>query len=136
MRTAGDGDLEAKARLYRALGDPSRLAVLELLREGPKHVSDLVAMTRLSQPNVSGHLAFLRDCSLVKREQRGRYAYYAISTTDVEAILASTDSCLRSIIRSVAQPTGPFPNSLVLMPDSEQSRLFNQEANSTRSQPE
>jgi DNA-binding transcriptional ArsR family regulator len=101
VRTAGHVDLEAKARLYRALGDPSRLAVLELLREGPKYVSDLVAMTRLSQPNVSGHLAFLRACSLVKREQRGRYAYYAISSNDVEAILASTDSCLHSITRGV-----------------------------------
>jgi DNA-binding transcriptional ArsR family regulator len=136
VRNEGDVDLEAKARLYRALGDPSRLAVLELLREGPKHVSDLVAMTRLSQPNVSGHLAFLRDCSLVKREQRGRYAYYAISTTSVEAILASTDSFLRSIIRGVAQSAGLLPNSFVLMPDSEYSRPFNQEANNTHSQPE
>jgi DNA-binding transcriptional ArsR family regulator len=75
----GSSPLEAKAKLFRALGDPSRLAVLEALRDGPKCVSELVAMTGLSQPNVSGHLSFLRDCNLVIREQRGRFAYYSLS---------------------------------------------------------
>jgi DNA-binding transcriptional ArsR family regulator len=88
--------LEAKARLFRALGDPSRLAVLELLRNGPKCVSDLVAITGLAQSNVSGHLSFLRDCGLVGREQRGRFAYYSVSVSEAEAILASADALLKS----------------------------------------
>ncbi|MPZ50266.1 MAG: metalloregulator ArsR/SmtB family transcription factor [Dehalococcoidia bacterium] len=86
--------LDGKARLFRALGDPSRLAVLEALRRGPRCVSDLVAETRLSQPNVSGHLAFLRECGLVKREQRGRFAYYTIAAIEVETIVASAESLL------------------------------------------
>jgi DNA-binding transcriptional ArsR family regulator len=86
--------LETKARLFRALGDPSRLAVLEALRAGPRCVSDLVATTELSQPNVSGHLAFLRECGVVGREQRGRFADYSLGTAHVEAILALADELM------------------------------------------
>jgi DNA-binding transcriptional ArsR family regulator len=91
-----------KARLFRSLGDPSRLAVLEALRDGPKCVSDLVAQTGLSQPNVSGHLAFLRDCGLVEREQRGRYAYYSIQFVEAAAILMSADVLLGLAARGSA----------------------------------
>jgi DNA-binding transcriptional ArsR family regulator len=86
--------IEAKARLFRALGDPSRLAVLEALRDGPKCVSDLVERTRLAQPNVSGHLAALRECGLVNRDQRGRFAYYSVAATEVECVLASANAAL------------------------------------------
>jgi DNA-binding transcriptional ArsR family regulator len=97
MSVEGSSSLEAKAKIFRALGDPSRLAVLEALRDGPKCVSDLVALTGLSQPNVSGHLAFLRECGLVAREQRGRFAYYSVEAREVEAILLSADVLLNLV---------------------------------------
>jgi DNA-binding transcriptional ArsR family regulator len=73
MTIEGGTRLEAKAKL--ALGDRSRLLVLEGLRDSPRCVSEIVETTGHSQPNVSGHLSFLRDCRLVKREQRGRFAF-------------------------------------------------------------
>jgi DNA-binding transcriptional ArsR family regulator len=94
MRIDGSTPLEVKARLFRALGDPSRLAVLEALLNGSHCVSELVTLTGLSQPNVSGHLSFLRDCGLVKREQRGRFAYYSLSSAKAEAILALADEIM------------------------------------------
>ena len=69
--------IEIRARVSRGLGDPSRLAVLESLRDGPRCVTDLVTETGLSQPNVSGHLALLRELGLAQAERRGRFAYYA-----------------------------------------------------------
>jgi DNA-binding transcriptional ArsR family regulator len=87
--------VEAKARLFRALGDPSRLAVLESLRDDPKCVSDLVTLTELSQPNVSGHLAILREFGLVQREQRGRFAYYSVASREIGTILASAEDLFR-----------------------------------------
>lgn len=98
MSSEGSG-LEAKAHVFRALGDPSRLAVLETLRDEPKCVSDLVAMTGLSQPNVSGHLSFLRECALVAREQRGRFAYYSLAANEVEALLASAEAVIPQYMR-------------------------------------
>ncbi|HWO74270.1 MAG TPA: metalloregulator ArsR/SmtB family transcription factor [Dehalococcoidia bacterium] len=89
--------LETKAKLFGALGDPSRLAVLEALRGGPRCVSDLVAETGLSQPSVSGHLASLRRGGLVRREQRGRFAFYSIGSQTAECVLASADQLLAGI---------------------------------------
>ena len=94
MSNDGSTPLEVKARLFRALGDPSRLAVLEALRNGARCVSELVTLTGLSQPNVSGHLSFVRDCGLVDREQRGRFAYYSLSHAKAEAILALADELM------------------------------------------
>ena len=94
MSIHGSSPLEVKARLFRALGDPSRLAVLEALRNGARCVSELVTLTGLSQPNVSGHLSFVRDCGLVDREQRGRFAYYSLSPANAEAILALADEVM------------------------------------------
>jgi DNA-binding transcriptional ArsR family regulator len=97
MSIDGSAALEMKARLFRALGDPSRLAVLEALRNGARCVSELVTLTGLSQPNVSGHLSFLRDCGLVNREQRGRFAYYSLSHANAEAILVRADDLISRI---------------------------------------
>ncbi|MEQ9398925.1 MAG: metalloregulator ArsR/SmtB family transcription factor [Longimicrobiales bacterium] len=93
--------LETKAKLFRGFADPSRLSILESLREGPRSVSDVVEVTGLSQPNTSNHLACLLDCDLVEREQRGRFAYYRLSDDRVEALLASVDELLESVTRGV-----------------------------------
>jgi DNA-binding transcriptional ArsR family regulator len=86
-----------KAKLFRGLADTSRLRVLEALRVGPRCVSEVVAATGLSQPNVSGHLACLWDCGLVEREQRGRFVYYRIADPRVEALLSAADDLLVTI---------------------------------------
>jgi DNA-binding transcriptional ArsR family regulator len=68
--------LSVHRRLLHGLADPSRLRILEALRDGEQRVSDLVGATGLSQPNVSKHLACLWGCGLVARERRGREVYY------------------------------------------------------------
>lgn len=83
-----------KAKLFRGLSDSSRLRVVEALRGGPRSVSEVVAATGLSQPNVSGHLSCLWDCGLVDREQRGRYVYYRIADQRVEGLLSLADDLL------------------------------------------
>ncbi len=60
-----DFSLGLKAKLYRGLAEPSRLAILESLRGGEKTDSDLVVATGLSKPNASAHLACLKGCGLV-----------------------------------------------------------------------
>jgi DNA-binding transcriptional ArsR family regulator len=82
---------DVKVKIFQALADASRLAVLEALRSGAKSVSELVLATGLSQPNVSGHLAVLRERDLVNREQRGRFAYYSLSRHG-DSLLLAVDS--------------------------------------------
>ena len=93
--------LALKARLFRGLADPSRLAILEVLRPGPQAVGEVVATTGLSQSNVSNHLACLLDCGLVTREQRGRYVFYALADPRVGLLLGLGDELLADVAAGI-----------------------------------
>lgn len=86
-----------KSKLFRGLADPSRLGVLEALRDGPRCVSDVVAATGLSQPNASGHLSCLQECGLVTRERRGRFVYYAVADKRVLRVLEEVEAILSEV---------------------------------------
>lgn len=75
-----DDEAEATAALFRALADPGRVRIVNLLANAPGAVCvcDLVAPLGLAQPTVSHHLKILREAGLVARERRGRWAYYAL----------------------------------------------------------
>ena len=101
--TTSGVDLQAK--LFRGFADPSRLSILETLRDGECTVSDLVQTTRLSQPNVSNHLSCLRDCGLVTVRQQGRFAFYALSDDRVAQLLRLADELLADVARGVYECT-------------------------------
>ena len=104
-RPAGsDVDLALAAKLFRGLGDRSRLAILAGLRDGERCVSELVAETGLAQPNVSNHLACLRDCGLVLARQEGRYVRYRLGDPRVALLLATAAEvvALGEVARGVA----------------------------------
>ncbi|HUA06633.1 MAG TPA: metalloregulator ArsR/SmtB family transcription factor [Solirubrobacteraceae bacterium] len=63
---------------WSALADPHRRAMLELLRESPRPVGDLVARTGLTQPGTSKHLRVLRDAGLVISRAEGQQRIYAL----------------------------------------------------------
>ena len=68
------------ARLFRALGDPTRLEMVGLLAAQQKElcVCELEAHFDLSQPTVSHHLRILREAGVVTSERRGTWVYYAL----------------------------------------------------------
>lgn len=90
-----------KAKLFRGFADPSRLSILEALRDGPLSVGDIVSTTGLSQSNTSNHLGCLHDCGLVQREQQGRNVYYQLSDPRVDRLLAYADELLAEVARGV-----------------------------------
>lgn len=96
---------DLKAKLFRGFADPSRLAILEALRAGPLTVTDIVAATGLSQPNVSNHLGCLRDCGLVAATQQGRYVRYDLSDPRVAALLGLSDELLAEVARGIYECT-------------------------------
>ncbi len=101
MATKTAHSLPTRAKLFRGFADESRLAIIEALRDGPRNVGDVVEDTGLSQSNVSNHLACLRDCGLVLREPRGRYAYYRLTDSRVSALLRTADALLDDVAMSV-----------------------------------
>jgi DNA-binding transcriptional ArsR family regulator len=76
-------------RVARAMAEPVRLAILERLVNGPATVADLVAATGATQPNVSNHLAVLREANLVRAVRKGRTAVYRLRGPEVSSLMRS-----------------------------------------------
>jgi ArsR family transcriptional regulator len=72
--------VEERARLMKALADPSRLTMLAALwkAETPICICDFTAGLGLSQPTISHHMAKLKDAGLVDSEKRGIWIYYRL----------------------------------------------------------
>ncbi len=79
------------AKLFRGLGDPTRIRVLQLLARGERTVGELVDQTGTLQGRLSSHLACLRWCGFVATRREGRLVYYSIADDRVLGLLASAD---------------------------------------------
>lgn len=75
--------LEIVAERFRILGDPLRLQLLHLLKQGERSVGALVEATSASQANVSKHLQILRHAGLVERRKEGLMAFYRIADPSI-----------------------------------------------------
>ena len=75
--------VELVARRFRVIGDPTRIKLLDRLREGEATVGELTAHLGTSQQNVSKHLGVLFDAGLVSREKAGTCVRYGIADDSV-----------------------------------------------------
>ncbi len=66
-------------KLGKGIGNETRYRILQALIKGEKTVTDLVTMTKLSQPAVSQHLKTLKESNLVTDEKRGQEVYYSLN---------------------------------------------------------
>jgi DNA-binding transcriptional ArsR family regulator len=98
-------DRSAAARLFRVLGDPTRLQILELLEERDHTVGELVAAIGQPQPRVSTHLACLRHCGFVSTERRGKEIVYRLALKGLDRIVESAGSALEPIATRLATCT-------------------------------
>jgi ArsR family transcriptional regulator len=80
---------EALAVVFKALADPTRVAIVSRLASGEKCcVCDLTSVFELSQPTISHHLRILREAGLVEAERRGTFAYYWLVPEATERLQA------------------------------------------------
>jgi ArsR family transcriptional regulator len=77
-----DAEAESTAALFKTLGDPARVRIVNLLasRGGEVCACEFEPTLGLSQPTVSHHLKKLTDAGLLVREQRGKWAYFSIDS--------------------------------------------------------
>lgn len=75
-------------RTFKALSDPTRRRILELLRKGPMRAGDIAAQFGTTAATVSHHLSVLKDAGLVTDDKRGKFIYYELDTTVVEDLMA------------------------------------------------
>lgn len=78
-----DAAAEQMARVFKALGDTTRIRLISLIAAsgaGEACICDLTGPVGLSQPTVSHHMKLLAEAGLVTRTQRGKWAYYRVAT--------------------------------------------------------
>jgi ArsR family transcriptional regulator, arsenate/arsenite/antimonite-responsive transcriptional repressor len=88
-----DEEAVATAEVFRALADPARVRIVNLLATSEEAVCacDLNEPLGLSQPTVSHHLKKLLDVGLVEREQRGKWAFFSLNSDALRTLAAVAD---------------------------------------------
>ena len=89
-----DDEAEATAELFKALADPARVRIVNVLATSdgePVCICHLIEPLGLSQPTVSHHMKRLLDAGLVEREQRGKWAYFSLKGDAVEKLALVAD---------------------------------------------
>lgn len=84
-------DLALRAKVFKALGHPSRLLMVEALGQGEKCVCELRDLVGSDMSTISKHLTVLKEAGLVRDERRGTSIYYSLRMPCVTGFLA----CLR-----------------------------------------
>jgi DNA-binding transcriptional ArsR family regulator len=90
------------AERFRAMGEPTRIRILDLLRHGEASVQDLTLTLGSSQQNVSKHLALLTHAGIVARRRDGTHSYYGIADDSVFALCETVCGSIQHSIGSLA----------------------------------
>jgi DNA-binding transcriptional ArsR family regulator len=93
--------LTLKAKLFRGLSDPTRLSILESLRDGEKTTTQIFEEISQRQSNVSNHLSCLLDCGRVKNRRQGKHIFYSLSDKRISKVLQESDAILSEIARNM-----------------------------------
>jgi ArsR family transcriptional regulator len=86
-------EAEGTAELFKALGDPARVRIVNVIATAGEPVCACVFNDSLglAQPTVSHHLKKLTEAGLLEREQRGKWAYFSLKQEAVETLAAVAD---------------------------------------------
>ncbi|WP_371878727.1 ArsR/SmtB family transcription factor [Conexibacter sp. DBS9H8] len=88
----------AKAQLFRVLGHPVRVRILELLVDGERSVGDLQVRLDLDSSGTSQHLAALRQLGILESRREGTSTYYRLKDPRVSQLLAVAKQILASVL--------------------------------------
>ena len=92
--------LESRANVFKALGHPSRLAIVDALADGERCVCELNEMIEADMSTVSRHLGVLRNVGILSSEKRGNQVFYRLECP----CITSFYSCVESVISGSGQP--------------------------------
>jgi DNA-binding transcriptional ArsR family regulator len=99
--------VELIAERFRALSEPTRIMLLDRLREGEATVLDLTRSVGTTQQNVSKHLGVLQRAGIVRRRKAGNYSYYSVADAGVfelcETVCGSLENRAEALRRVVEQ---------------------------------
>jgi ArsR family transcriptional regulator len=92
----GDELLDLKANILKALGQPTRLKILELLRNGERCVCEIFPAIKEEQSNVSRHLALMKAAGILASRKQGQMVHYRVRDPRVFKLLDGVSALLKS----------------------------------------
>jgi DNA-binding transcriptional ArsR family regulator len=98
--------VELIAERFRALSEPTRIKLLDHLREGEAGVLELTELIGTTQQNVSKHLGVLQRAGIVARRKQGNFAYYRIIDEGVFSLCEAVCGSLQHRVESLRQLVG------------------------------
>jgi DNA-binding transcriptional ArsR family regulator len=101
-----DDLVELIAERFRVLSEPTRIKLLDRLREGEATVLELTELIGTTQQNVSKHLGVLQRCGIVARRKQGNFAYYRIIDQGVLSLCETVCGGLQAQVDSLRQLVG------------------------------
>jgi ArsR family transcriptional regulator len=93
MTTASPVQIEQAARAFQALSDPTRVALVDLLRGGERCVCELTDALGSAQSRLSFHLRILKEAGLVEDRREGRWVYYRLNPGRLADLAAVLTAC-------------------------------------------
>ena len=81
------GDIVGLQQTLKALSDPIRREILNLLKEGPRSAGDITAEFPVTAASISRHLSVLKEADLVRDSREGQFIFYQLNTSVLEEIL-------------------------------------------------
>jgi DNA-binding transcriptional ArsR family regulator len=91
---------QLKADLLKALGQPTRLKILELLVDGERCVCEIFPAIREEQSNISKHLGFLRNQGILVADRRGMRVFYRLADKRIVRLLADAEECVQGSLKA------------------------------------
>ena len=96
-----DNNYETNAKIFKALSDPNRLKIIEMISCSEKCACDILDYFEFTQPTLSHHMKVLMDCGLVKCRKEGLWSHYSLDITNANRlvlalmnIFTDTEDCI------------------------------------------
>jgi ArsR family transcriptional regulator, arsenate/arsenite/antimonite-responsive transcriptional repressor len=97
--------------LFKALNDPTRRQILELLRNGNLTAGEIAEQFEMTKPSISHHLDLLRQAGLVDSTKQGQFITYALNTTVLDELLAWLVGFTGSSLLNTSPPVPDEPTT-------------------------
>ncbi|GBE01147.1 cadmium resistance transcriptional regulatory protein CadC [bacterium BMS3Bbin06] len=95
--------LQRKSDILKAIAQPTRLKIIELLRDGERCVCEMIPLLNEEQANISKHLSILRQAGVVEFRKEGVSSYYKIKDRRILKIIGIADDMVRKEILNSAE---------------------------------
>ncbi|MCY3019493.1 MAG: metalloregulator ArsR/SmtB family transcription factor [Planctomycetota bacterium] len=107
MRPSVQARYEARARIIKAMGHPTRLFIVDELAKGERCVNELTEMVGADMSTVSKHLSVLKNVGVIMDEKRGLQVFYRLRTPCIMKFFG----CVESVMKTVAEESMAALNS-------------------------